>query len=142
MQAIENPDVAEVFERYPKNVQKGLMLLRRLILVTASETKGVGELEETLRWGEPSYITTESKNGSTVRLGWKKSNPLQYALHFHCGTKLVDTFREIYGDSLRFEGNRAIVFDEDDCVPELEIKHCIALALTYHRIKHFPMLGV
>ena len=110
MQAIENPDVAEVFERYPENLQKGLMLLRRLILTTASETKEVGELEETLRWGEPSYITTESKSGSTVRLGWNKSNPHQYALYFHCGTKLVDTFREIYGNSLQFDGNRAIVF--------------------------------
>ena len=45
MQAIENPDVAEVFDRYPKNLKKGLMHLRRLILATASETKGVGELE-------------------------------------------------------------------------------------------------
>ncbi len=142
MEAIDKPEVAKVFERYPKNVQKGLMFLRRLILTTASETTGVGELEETFRWGEPSYITTEPKSGSTIRLGWKKSNPHQYALYFHCGTKLVETFREIYGDSFKFAGNRAIVFDEDDCIPEQEIRHCIALALTYHRVKHLPMLGV
>ncbi len=141
MQMIENPDVAAVFERYPKSVRKRLMHLRRLILATASETGGVGKLEETLKWGEPSYVTTESKSGSTVRLGWKKSNPHQYALHFHCSTTLVETFREIYRDSLAFEGNRSIVFDEQDEVPESELKHCIALALTYHRVKHLPMLG-
>ncbi len=142
MHTIENPDVAEVFNCYPKNVQKRLMFLRRLILDTALETEGVGGLEETLKWGEPSYITTESKSGSTVRIAWKESNPRQYALYFHCSTRLVDTFREIYGDSFTFEGNRAIVFDEDDDVPEAELKHCIALSLTYHRVKHLPMLGV
>jgi len=142
MESIENPEVAEVFSRYPRNLQEKLMFLRGLIFDTASETEGVGKLEETLKWGEPSYVTAESKSGSTVRIGWKDSNPSQYALHFHCSTKLVDTFREVYGDSFTFAGNRAIVFDETDDIPEAELKHCIALSLTYHRVKHLPMLGV
>ena len=140
MHTIDNPDVAAVFGRYPEEVRKKLMNLRRLILDTALETEGVGGLEETLRWGEPSYITKVSKSGSTVRIGWKESNPRQYGLYFHCSTKLVDTFREIHGDRFTFEGNRAIIFDEGDDVPEEE--HCIALSLTYHRVKHLPLLGV
>ena len=122
--------------------RKNVLFLRKLILDTASEIEEVGKLEETLKWGEPSYITVESKSGSTVRIGWKKSNPGKYALNFHCGTKLVATFRYIYRDYFRFEGNRAIVFDESDAVPEKQLKHCIALCLTYHRVKHLPMLGV
>ena len=142
MPTIENPEVAAVFKRYPKRVQKRLMVLRRLIMDTAAENEGVGRLEETLKWGEPSYVTAASKSGSTVRIGWKESTPRRYALYFHCSTRLVDTFREIYPHCLKFEGNRAIVFDEDDDVPEAQLKHCITLALTYHRVKHLPMLGV
>jgi hypothetical protein len=32
----------------------------------------------------------------------------------------------------RYEGNRAILFDEHDEVPVHELSHCIALAPTYH----------
>ena len=36
---------------------------------------------------------------------------------------------------------RAIVFGETDEFPVDELKHCISLALTYHRVKHLPLLG-
>lgn len=115
------------------------MFLRQLVLDTASESTGVGALEETLKWGEPSYC---SNSGSTIRMDWKKSKPDQYALYFHCKTRLVDTFREIYRDTFQFDSNRAIVFHINDEIPVNELKHCISLSLTYHRIKHLPMLGV
>ena len=53
-------------------------------------------------------------------------------------TSLVDTFREIYSDTFRYEGNRAIVFWETDAVPTEALKHCIALSLQYHKLKHLP----
>ena len=115
------------------------MYLRRLILETASESDDIEKLEETLKWGEPSYLT---KGGSTIRIGLKKENPKQYAIYFHCKTKLVDTFREIYLGVFSFEGNRAIVFGENEEIPVEELKHCIYLALTYHSRKHLPMLGL
>ena len=65
-------------------------------------------------------------------MDWKESVPDQYAMYFNCNTRLVDTFREIYGDQFRFEGNRAIVFDEADPIPIDELSDCISLALTYH----------
>ena len=139
MNKIKNPDVAQVFENYPKQIRVKLMHLRQLVLDTASETPGVSELEETLKWGEPSYFT---KNGSTIRIAWKKSNPNQYAIYFHCKTKLVDTFKELYRNKFRYEGNRAIVFHQNDKIPVNELRHCIILSLTYHRIKNLPMLGV
>ena len=74
-------------------------------------------------------------------MDWKKSKSEQYALYFHCQTKLVETFKELYRDKFEFEGNRAIVFKENDEIPTDELKHCISLTLTYHRIKHLPMLG-
>lgn len=63
-------------------------------------------------------------------------------MYFHCKTKLVDTFKELYQDVFKFEGNRAIIFNEADEIPIKELKHCIALSLTHHNRKHLPMLGV
>ncbi len=139
MDKFQSPEVAKVFNNYPESIRQKLLLLRQLILDTALETESVIKLEETLKWGEPSYL---SKYASTIRIDWEKSNPNQYAIYFHCKTKLVDTFKEIYRDKFKFEGNRAIIFNEDDELPIEELKHCISLSLTYHLRKNLPMLGV
>ncbi|QPJ61010.1 MAG: DUF1801 domain-containing protein [Candidatus Nitronauta litoralis] len=138
MKAIKNSIVYQKFKSYPEPFQSKLLFLRQLVFDTVQEAEGIENLEETLKWGEPSYI---SNSGSTLRMDYKKSKPNQYALYFHCQTKLVDTFKELYCDKFNFEGNRAIIFNEDDEIPIKEIKHCIAMTLTYHRIKHLPLLG-
>ena len=139
MGEIQNTEVLKIFAGYPESMRHKLLFLRQLILETAQENEGISPLEEAVKWGEPSYL---SKSGSTIRMNWKESVPEQYFLYFHCKTKLVDTFKELYGDLFKFEGNRAIVFNENDEIPINELKHCISLSLTYHRIKHLPMLGV
>lgn len=139
MDPINNQKVAEVFRNYPDHVRPKMMLLRQLILDTAAETEDVKNLEETLSWSEPSYKT---KTGSTVRIDWKESEPAHYAMYFTCATSLVDTFRKLYADTFQFDGNRAIIFNLSDRLSETELKHCITLALTYHIIKHLPLLGV
>ena len=136
---IENLDVAQVFDSYPEDIRKRMICLRRLVLDAASETEGVNGLEETLKWGEPSYLT---KGGSTVRIDWKVRAPDQYAVYFNCNTPLIETFKEIYGDTFTFEGKRAIVFGETDRLPVDQLKHCVSTALTYHRVKHLPFLGM
>lgn len=133
-----SPKVAEVLNNYPTLMREKLLFLRQLILETGSEIGCADILEETLKWGEPSYLC---KRGSTVRMDWKESTPHQYALYFHCKTRLIDTFKELYGNVLTFEGNRAIVFDKNDEIPAEIVKHCIMLSLTYHERKHLPMLG-
>jgi len=138
MSKIENKEVEKVFNNYPQEMREKLMLLRKLVIETASETESVTSLEETLKWGEPSYLT---KGGSTIRMDWKKSKPDQYAMYFNCKTKLVDTFKERYKDKFKYEGNRAIVFYKNDTIPINELKHCILLSFTYHSIKNLPMLG-
>jgi hypothetical protein len=112
--------------------------LRELVIQTAREIEDLEILEETLKWGEPSYIT---KNGSTIRMDWKESKPDEYAMYFHCQTKLFDTFRELYRDQFKFEGNRALVFKCDENVAVNELRHCISIALNYHKVKHLPLLG-
>ena len=136
---ILNPQVEAAFESYPGSIKSKLLSLRQLIFDVATEHSDIDKIEETLKWGEPSYL---SRHGSTIRLGWKKSQPNQYAIYFHCKTTLVDTFKELYRDQFNFEGNRAIVFALDEEIHIDELKHCISLSLLYHRIKHLPMLGV
>jgi Domain of unknown function (DU1801) len=133
MKRVRDPAVAAVFNGYPPKALTTLMALRKLIFATAAD-KGVGELEETLKWGEPAYVT-KSGSGSTVRLGWKAARPNEVAIYFHCQTSLVETFRTLFPTELRYEGNRAIVFDQDAKVPTEVLGFCIAAALTYHRDK-------
>ena len=56
-------------------------------------------------------------------------------MYFHCQTRLVETFRELFPQSFRFDGNRSLWFRLDDELPEEELSRCIAIALTYHRVK-------
>jgi hypothetical protein len=116
-------------------MRRKLLALRELIFETAASTPGVGKLEETLKWREPAYLTSETKSGSTIRIDWKRSSPSQYAMYFHCQTNLVETFRTLFPNEFIFEGNRAIVFREPDVVPTDSLSFCIAAALTYHRTK-------
>jgi hypothetical protein len=126
------PAVAKAFDAFPPKIRRKLLALRELIFATAAQTEGAGKLEETLKWGEPAYITTESKSGSTVRIGWKKTKPTQYAIYFHCQTNLVESFRTLFAAEFKFEENRAIVFNENDTLPRDALAYCIATALTYH----------
>lgn len=139
MRAIKNADVRRVFEAYPEEVRERLLGIRELVFEAAEDAEEVGAVEETLKWGEPSYV---AKEGSTVRMDWKSSSPEQVAVYFHCQTKLVDTFKAIYGDALQFDGKRAIVIGLDEDVPVDPLKHCISLSLRYHLVKHLPLLGV
>src|ERR1700752_1811474 len=129
--------VEAAFDACPKPIRTKLKALRRMILDTAKATKGVGRVEEALKWGQPSYLTAETGSGSTIRIDRVKSADNQVAVFFHCQTNLVDPFRELY-PKLSYSGNRAILLDADKQLPEAELRHCLALALTYHLRKRKP----
>ncbi len=135
MNPVSNPAVAAAFDAYPAAVRPKLLVLRSLIIDVAANTEGVGQLEETLKWGEPAYLTSQSKSGSTIRLGWKPSAPDMYAMYFNCQTTLVASFRQWFPNDLEFSTNRAILFRVAAPVATQPVKRCIAAALTYHRHK-------
>lgn len=107
------------------------MGLRGMILDVAKATPGVGAITETLKWGQPSYLTGETGAGSTVRIDRLK-NAAGGAVYFHCRSGLVGQFRELYADKLTFHGKRAVLPEGKNRVPERELRRCIALALTHH----------
>ncbi len=129
--------VKKHFDDYPAEARLRLEALRELLFDVAKDLD-INNIEETLKWGEPSYSV---KTGSPIRMDWKIKTPRNYYLYFHCQTKLVDTFRELYRQELEFQGNRAIVFDISKPLPEQAVKTCLEMALTYQQRKHLPLLG-
>ena len=137
--ALSPPDsvIQAVFDSYPTLAKERLLTLRALIVRTAEEL-GLQAINETLKWGEPSYL---AKGGSTIRIAWKKKAPEQYTMFLNCKTQLLETYKELYPGDYQYEGNRAINFNINDNLQETPLTHCIRLALTYHQVKHLPLLG-
>ncbi len=127
------------FEKYPKEIREKLSYLRNLIIESAAEIESIFELSETLKWTEPSFVV---KKGSTIRIDWKSKKPNQYAMYFQCTSKLVPTFKKVFGDKFKYEKSRAILFSLDEKIPTKELKECIKSALKYHLVKNEPMLGI
>ena len=121
MKLITNPKAEAVFANYPNFVRDKMQQLRELIIETAEETQEISSLEETLKWGEPSFIT---KQGSTLRIDWKPKSPDQYAMYFQCTTRLVDTFRLVFDNTFQYEGKRAIIFQLNQKIPIEELRMC------------------
>lgn len=109
-----------------------MLALRQLIFEVAQNTEGVGALEETLKWGQPSYLTTQTGSGTTIRIDQLKKKPGYFAIFTHCQTPLVDDFRQTYGNSFAYDKNRAIIFHENDTPAHDKISEFIRSALTYH----------
>ena len=55
-----DPAVSEVFDQYPSHIQPKMAALRRLVLESAEELS-LDYLEETLKWGEPSYLAKKGE---------------------------------------------------------------------------------
>ncbi|MEM8766105.1 MAG: DUF1801 domain-containing protein [Pseudomonadota bacterium] len=127
-------DVKSAFQAFPAPARRQLLKVRDLVFATAARLEGVGPLTETLKWGEPDYLTEHSGSCSTIRLGWTTKAPDRGALYFNCQTDLVDTFRSLYPE-LAFEGNRTLSFSIAEPLPEAALERCIELALTYHARK-------
>lgn len=128
----KDPRVAEKIATYPMEVRLRMHHLRKLIIETAAGFEDIEELEETQKWGEPSYLV---KNGSTIRIDWKPKSPNQYAMYFKCTSKLVPEFKSRFEDLFRYEKTRALLFDLNEELPEKEVKECVAMALRYHILK-------
>lgn len=124
-------DVDAAFEAMPKARRDDLLGLRRIILELGEELD-VGPLTETLKWGEPAYLTEATKAGTTIRLGLRDDGP---AVFFNCNTTLVEGFRADFPDMFRFEGKRALVMTNSDKNAQQALRLCLSRALTYHRDK-------
>jgi hypothetical protein len=127
---ISSADVNQVFEAFPASHRGHLLQLRAWILDVASELDATGGVEETLKWGEPSYLPLRPRVGTTVRLGVFDRDTV--ALYVHCQTTLIETFRRRFSNERSYSKNRAVLFDIAKPLPEPEIRACVRMALYYH----------
>jgi Domain of unknown function (DU1801) len=125
----------EHFKNQPGDMQNALLALRQLILDTAKTLQGVGPLEEALRWGQLSFLTSQSKTGCTIRIDALPGDPTKYAMFVHCQSGLINDFRQRYPDAMTYVDQRSIEFTLGKPLPKAELQHCISLALTYHSRK-------
>ena len=106
------------------------MVLRGLILEEAARLPDIGRLQETLKWGQPAYLTPDVKAATTIRLGVPKTGG--FALYTHCQSSVMSDFQAHFADRFMFDGNRAILFDTAKDLPLAPLATLIRAALTYH----------
>ncbi len=124
------PEVAAILAAAPPTARQGMLALRHLIFDVAAGLPNVGRIEEALRWGEPAYLTPETRSGSTLRIGTPKAGG--FALYCNCQTNLIADFRDLMGAAFRYEGNRAVVFRTTEEINREKLALLIARALTWH----------
>jgi len=127
----DNSQVLALLDSYPVEVRDALLRLRGLILETADENDAVGTLEETLKWGQPSYLTVKPRTGTTIRIDKDNSDAGDIALYVNCQSSLVSDWRGLFPE-ITFGGDRSVHFRLDEPLPEPELRQMIAMALCYH----------
>lgn len=125
-----DPTVAEAYAAFPPLEREKLLTLRQLIFDVAARDPQVGPLEETLKWGQPAYLTPATKSGTTLRLGIPKTGG--YAIFCHCQTTVISDFKALFGDAFVYDGHRAVLFSTDDDLPIDKAALLVSAALRYH----------
>lgn len=126
------PDVQSAFDAFPDDVRHRLLAIRATIFAVAKADPRIGAITETLKWGEPAYLTVETGSGSTIRLGRSGPNRSRAALFFHCRTVLVADFRERFGGLFDYEGNRCVLLPAEPLPEDGAVEHMLGMAMTYH----------
>ena len=134
MTPFQSAAVEAKFNAYLAAARRDMLALRELVFSVARMTTEVGEIEETLKWGEPAYLTRNGA-GSSVRMDWKPKAPNVYAIYFNCNTTLVETFRTMFPRDFVFSGNRALLLNVGEKPPKDALRICIVASLTYHAEK-------
>ena len=129
-----DPAVDAVFNAYPKPIKARLLALRRLIASTAARPpKGVGALQETLKWGQPSY-----PDGGDRERQHDPDRPGE--IRPPTSTRSISIARPIWSRLFASSTRRNSLWRQprDSCsnatddVAGAALRHCVALALTYH----------
>ena len=124
----QSPQIAAVFAAFPAPARATLTDLRTLIFELAAELP-IGGLDESLKWGQPSYLGRMPNSGTPIRLGVTKSGDV--AILAHCQSTVISDFRAIAPLGMRFDGNRALLLAAEDRPDDAAIAPLIRAALTY-----------
>ena len=117
--------IAKFFDAMPVDVAQLLRDARLKIFRISGEAEGIGPLTETLKWGEPAYLTEAPKTGTTLRLGQIGGRA---AVMVPCSTTIIEDARAVFGEQPEFSGKRGLILGGERQV----FDYVINAALTYH----------
>ena len=133
MENTENP-FEDIICNWPQAAQTHFCTLRDIVHDVAKGVR-IGDLTETLKWGEPAWLPKKSGIGSTLRASWSLKRPKALGLFLNCNSTLPETMRTLYPKTFEFDGKRSIFLPLDCPLPTDALHHCAHLTLTYHRTK-------
>ncbi|PHR92976.1 MAG: hypothetical protein COA69_06565 [Robiginitomaculum sp.] len=122
---------AHVLDHYPPTLKARLRAVRSLIFELAQNDEEIGEIVESLKWGQLNFATYRPKSGTPLRIG-ANADTGTYSLYVSCSTKLIANFRDIHPDMFAYHGNREIRLCADTPLPEVELTLFINAALLYY----------
>ena len=102
-----------------------MLALRALIFELAEQTPNCSPVEESLKWGQPSYRVAK---GTPLRLGVASSGAT--AVFAHCQTQVIPEFRAVFPNDFTYDGNRAVHLSPGP-LPLALLRLLIKAALTY-----------
>lgn len=108
------------------------MEIRTWIYELSVADEKIGEIEECLKWGEPSFLTPKTKSGSTIRMA--KVNDSEFALYFNCKTSIAKEI-SIEFPEFNCDGKRALYLSASNKLPKTKLIVCLKKALLYHKRK-------
>lgn len=126
-------DVKAVLTTYPAAATARFMDIREIVYAAAADTPGTGPLTETLKWGEPAYLTETSGTGTTLRIAWKPGDPERIGVYLNCRSSLIEDIRTLHPGTFEIEGTRGLMLALGTPLPTEALGHVARLAQGYHR---------
>jgi len=123
-----SPSVRAAFDAFDP-VPRALLLTLRTAIFDTAKTLPVGRIEETLKWGQPSYATPNTRAATPIRLGVTKTGDV--GVFTHCQSTVMSDFRALAPPHMRFDGNRALLLPPSKPFVINDITPLIRAALSY-----------
>ncbi len=124
-----SPEVKIAFEQLPLESQPVLRALRSVIYDVAQGEPRIGEIEESLKWGDPAYRSVRPQTGTTLRLGARKDG--RFGLFVPCSTSLIEQFKEDIPGLYDIDGTRGVILTAQSDPFAEPLRLLIHRALTY-----------
>lgn len=107
----------------------------RILFHDVAAAADIGRLDETLKWGQPSWRPVKPRMGSTLRMAWDATQPDQLSLFVDCKTDLAARMRDLYPQLPLNDGQRQLGIDLTQPLPEQALRHLAEMTFGYHRAK-------
>lgn len=115
---------------YPDATRDRVLQLREVLWEVVAAEPAIGVVEESLKWGQPSYRPATAGTGTTVRID-RVSGSDDVAVFTPCSTSLVAEFRAAHGSIATYDGKRGVIVPAEGEIPLAALRDHMREALLY-----------